>query len=225
VSPDLPANEPMRGAPAVCAASRLKEQTAGLHRQVERSGFQQRLLAGRLPRGCYVGWLEQMLHVYEVLERRLPARESSAPNPGPLSALTWHRSAALVRDLAALGSSGAGPPLRSTAALLAQLEAWAPSQLLGALYVVEGSTNGGRHIAPAVRRAFALEGSDGTGFLDPYGQMQRDAWLGFVTDLNALVRPHDIESTIAAACVTFEAMGSIGAQLLETVSSESASPA
>jgi heme oxygenase len=50
--------------------------------------------------------------------------------------------------------------------------------LLGALYVLEGSTNGGRFLARALRKSWGLD-KDGIAYFDPYGEEQPQKWASF----------------------------------------------
>lgn len=95
-------------------ADRLKHATARLHREAERSGFINDLLARRATRARYVLFLRNLLPVYEALEAAL---QSHAERHGPLQVLAnpaLYRSAAIVADLAQLQ----GPDWASTVALL-----------------------------------------------------------------------------------------------------------
>jgi heme oxygenase len=60
-----------------------------------------------------------------------------------------------------------------------------PRLLLAIHYVIEGSNNGAVFIAKAVKKAYNLEGTDGTYHLQPYGNAIRDKWKAFADSFNA----------------------------------------
>jgi heme oxygenase len=76
-------------------------------------------------------------------------------------------------------------------------------------YVLEGSTNGGIHIARALQRALPTAG---TSFLNPYGDTVRARWQTVRDALNTLpIDTHD--QIIAAATRTFDAITTLSEEL------------
>ena len=159
---------------------RLKEETWPLHQQAERANLEQDLVKGKLPREVYRDHLGQRYIIHKVLEARL--RDVRAQDP---------RVAAVVHDwqfheddaAADLKYYGGDPatvkPLPSTEKLIKEINAADPIAMLGHLYVYEGANNGARFIARALRGAWRLEGKEGTQYLDPYGEQQRERWAEF----------------------------------------------
>jgi heme oxygenase len=101
------------------------------------------------------------------------------------------RSPLLARDLEALGAPpAAGPkdPIRVTGV----------AEALGRLYVLEGSTLGGR----VIRREVAAAGGDmdGLSFLDPYGERTGERWRAF---LEVVAAETDVEALVAGAVAGF----------------------
>ena len=158
-----------------------------------------------------------MLVVHQALERAFADRHI----PARLAALmipqrqrTWD----LVRDLEHF-SSAAGASLAATAAFASRIDAWGSvggAELAGVLYVFEGSTNGGRHIARAVRRGYRLGDHGGAAFLDPYGEAQGERWVEFKEALDRAVDERDLPAVIAGAETAFDAVAAIGGELLAT---------
>lgn len=204
-------------APDLVIAGALRDHTAEHHKRAERSDFQRQFIAGRIPVTLYIGWLEQMLCVYRSLEAHL-MRPAGGRRYDGFSVQSWRRTPELERDLEHFGRPSVPPtPLPATQAFLDQIENWAASgapALLGVLYVLEGSTNGSRHIAKSLKKAYELGDGRGLAFMDPYGEMQPDRWREFKGALEGAVSSSDLPELIATAQETFEAVSAIGADLL-----------
>jgi heme oxygenase len=187
-------------------AAILKDQTSDLHTRAERHEIQRALVTGRIGRDGYRAYLGQMLHIHAALERALRAAAAAG---GPLASLVrdYHfREEQIRADLAFLGE-GEVEALPATAAFASWIgDKACPASLIGVLYVLEGSTNGGRYIARALRKSLALE-SGGTAFLDPHGEAQAERWTRFKTDLDSLgLSEQERAAALAAAQRTFEAI-------------------
>lgn len=111
-----------------------------------------------------------------------------ANHPG-LQFETRRRSAHLARDLVAVG--GSAPPARPIVVASA-------AEALGLMYVLEGSTLGGR----VIRKQVTARGQDMTGlsFLDPYGEAVGERWKSF---LAVLGDEPDTEALVAGAVAGF----------------------
>lgn len=123
---------------------------------------------------------------------------AAAPWLENLDGLDFHerrRTRRLDADLATLGLEAPGdhpdiPVVRSI------------SEALGLLYVLEGSTLGGR----VIRRSLEAQGSDmhGLSFLDPYGQQSGARWRGFLAVLDGAARtPENVEAAVRGAVAGF----------------------
>jgi heme oxygenase len=99
------------------------------------------------------------------------------------------RSAHLARDLAVVG--GAAPTARPIAVR-------GVAEALGLMYVLEGSTLGGR----VIRKQVAARGGDmaGLSFLDPYGERVGERWRSF---LSVLGDEPDTDALVAGALAGF----------------------
>lgn len=160
---------------------RLRSETSELHKAVEQNGFQQALVGGSLPRGAYEDYLAQLLLVHRALETPLRARMSEPPFNAVLAEYQFQEPY-LLEDLAYFGRDvSAIESLPKTADLIGEIQRCArrePIALLGYHYVLEGSNNGGKFIARAIRGAYRLE-DKGIRYLDPYGPEQRERWVAF----------------------------------------------
>lgn len=142
-------------------ARRLKEDTAALHREAERTPLMQALLSGRTTRLHYARLLQQLLPLYAGIEPRMDARTADADAP------VWLREAwppglarlpALQADLAALSPTPRAP-LPATQAYLDRLAVIdtldAPdARWLAHVYVRHlGDLSGGQMLHNALARA------------------------------------------------------------------------
>lgn len=170
----------------------LREGTREAHVQAERSPFMQRVLRGTVTREGYADLLRGLLQVYRALESELegaPAAIRALHPPG------LHRAPALEKDLAVFASEeplpgwqasaldgGPGPGRDGAAGGPSSLPA-AAGILAGRIRQVSGQENGGGLLSHAyvrylgdlsggqvlgrlVRKAFGLEGGEGTAFYD-----------------------------------------------------------
>lgn len=208
--------------PAIASSvvmARLKAETQDLHDAAESHRFQKALARGKISREDYTRWLGQMLLLHRALESALRSARSEPA------------IAAVVRDyqyqepylLADLEHSAVDPgsiePLPATAAIAARIDRAASEQplaLLGYHYVLEGSNNGSRFIARAVRRSLNLTPGRGDKYLDPYGDEQRALWAEFKADMGAVpFTPEQIQTLVDAAREMFDAISRISDDLLE----------
>ena len=128
-----------------------------------------------------------------LLERDLAFLGAPAPGPGPLNErepVDWE---AVVR----------GPAVADGHALTP--EAFAAA-FLGAMYVVEGSTLGGRFIAGHVEVALGLEPGAGDAYFRGHGEATGALWRELKSILAAVPEKH-APQLIAAAKRTFRAFG------------------
>jgi len=199
-------------------SERLKAETRADHTRAEKHPLMAAMVAGRIDRAGYARYLAQMLHVHLTLETQL-CRLAAEHGVFRLVVREHHmRTPDLLADLETLGQCVSGhPPLPATHLFRARIDglaADAPVSLLGTLYVLEGSTNGGRYIGPAVRRALGLfeaagKGS-GTEYLEPHGELQRDRWSLFKASLDVLsLSPADHDLIVAVASDAFRGVHDI----------------
>jgi heme oxygenase (biliverdin-IX-beta and delta-forming) len=133
----------------------------------------------------------------------LAAREAVASSGLDFDIEERVRSPALLADLKSLG-------LRSEA--IARLPLWAPTRsfgsvgaILGAFYVLEGSTLGGAHIARALRGVVGDDTGEGRHFFLGRGDRQSAMWRDFLERLEVLSEDQGQSvKAIEAAVVTFQ---------------------
>ena len=197
----------------------LKAATAEHHRRAEKHEFQQLMVRGALSRDAYAEWLGQMLLVHRGLEEHLTKLVASHPAVGAVFDDSRRKVPFLLDDLAFYQGRADSDPVPATSRFLQYLDSLAassPLSLLGALYVLEGSTNGARFIARRLRTAYDLP-ADGGGaaYVDPYGDAQPRRWQEFKDEMEQLALGEaDIRIITQAAQETFDAIGAVGGDLL-----------
>lgn len=185
----------------------LRESTLDLHRIAESHPAQGAILKGGAPFSLFLDQSSQMWLVQTAMDRTL-VEHRGAP---PLASLVkdYHlRATVLEADLVACGRDPALiSPLRATRNFLANLDRGHanPLILVGILYVLEGSTNGGRLIAKIVQRAYSRPDDLGMRWLDPHGSSLTERWRLFREGLADLKLDADQHAAvIRAARDTFE---------------------
>ncbi|MGH7242061.1 MAG: biliverdin-producing heme oxygenase [Phycisphaerales bacterium] len=173
-------------APTLSLADTLKTQTQAAHTAAERHEFQGRVLRGMLGTGGYAAQMGQYYLAHKALTGAL------------LKAGTDPRVASLLRpyhvypqlfeaDLKHFGIEPSGVrPLASTQRIVGEIESSDALGLIGFTYVAEGSTNGGKYIGQALRRALNAPEGEGLSSLDPHGEAQRERWHAFRGTLDQL---------------------------------------
>lgn len=205
----------------------LKESTREQHDAAEHGAFNEQLMKGRLPRESYVRSIEQFFLIHRALERRLRRLRGELPAFERVLREEQFQEPYLREDLQYFGIAiDAIAPLPATMRFIKHIETLAeqePIALLGVHYVFEGSNNGSRFIARAVRRAYNLADTGGTRYLDPYGDRQTETWQTFKEAMNAT--PFTPEQTLAivrAAGDTFMAVMALHRELYEQVEASAA---
>jgi heme oxygenase (biliverdin-IX-beta and delta-forming) len=170
----------------------LKQQTRAQHRQLEQLNG----LPGS--RRSYLAQLESFygfIAPWEVeLAAHVPKHDVTRRGRGKT---TW-----LVHDLRHFGYSD-----EAVAALprCTELPSTATrAEILGACYVVEGSTLGGQFISRHLESALGLSGGGGYRYFRSYGADVPARWQSFREELLRHSSPENDRAMIAAAGATFE---------------------
>ncbi|MEJ2482350.1 MAG: biliverdin-producing heme oxygenase [Gemmatimonadota bacterium] len=192
----------------------LRDATRELHKEAESRPLQRSMARGVLPRGAYAMYLGQLRHLHAALEEALDAALPSAPALAPLHTDERRRVPDLDRDLAAFGVDVPDVPvLPQTQRFIdrvRQIGTESPVALLGPLYVLEGSTNGGKFLARVLERSLQLENENGLAYMDPYGDDQPRMWASFKRIADEIpLSPEQSRAVTDAARRTFEAIAEI----------------
>jgi heme oxygenase len=171
--------------------SRLRAATADEHRRVERASP---LLRPDLSLGEYAGYLRAVLGYVAPLARALA---------GDAAARLAFRCRTLEGDLAAVAPAGAAMACDALPALPDR------AAILGCLYVVEGSTLGGRVLLPVLARRLGVGAEHGASFLAGYAVETDARWaeLCAAIDGHVAAAPADGDRVIASALDTFRTFG------------------
>lgn len=192
---------------------RLKAETGDLHSHAESRTLQKAIAAGEVDRAAFSAYLGQLYHVHNSLETALDGSRDVHPAIGALASKDRMRIPDLDRDLAFYGADRdqlpAGDAAQKFSQRVDETRNADPVALLGALYVLEGSTNGGRFLARALRKTWGLDG-DGLAYFDPYGDGQPQKWASFRREMEeAAFEAEQEEAIIEMAKTTFRAIAEV----------------
>lgn len=191
----------------------LKSATQELHDATEHGSFNKQLVLGQLPRKAFVELLGQFFIVHRELERHLRAATTERPDWQTIVRDYQYQEPYLREDLAYFGvDPDSVEAMPATTAFVARINQYAANDavgLLGVHYVFEGSNNGSKYIARALRKAYELT-DGGLRYFDPYGENQSAYWQAFKDAMNSVSWTPEEKATLKdAACAAFEATGAI----------------
>jgi heme oxygenase len=193
--PNVSSVSDFRGASAISA---LRRGTSAAHASLEQRVSVERVLESR---DTYAAFLARMLGVFAPLE---PVLEHALRSWPALELVGRRKTALLIDDLRALGVSGdtiAGLP-RCSIPLRDDEET-----ALGTLYVLEGTTLGGKIIAREAEARLALTPAHGASFHAAYGAAVGQRWRELVSVLEtAVATGRDPDRMVTAAQDTFAVM-------------------
>lgn len=213
----IPAPEaPRVDAPAATGsfAAALKSATTENHVRAERHPIQAAILSGQISREVYGRLVAQNRHVHEAMERGFDQASRGEPRLSAMFAAHHRRLANYDADLAVFGVAEEHraplPAAHAAAGWIGSLAASSPIALLGVLYVIEGSTNGGQFLSRILSKAFGSAANAGLSSLDPHGGHTRERWGAFRVGLDGLtLSTSECEAIIAAARETFDRIGAV----------------
>jgi heme oxygenase len=79
-------------------------------------------------------------------------------------------------------------------------------RVFGSMYVMEGSTLGGRFIAPHVATVLGLQSGSGNAYFDAYGLRTGSMWNAFRETASTYVPPEQFNEAVHAAVATFDGL-------------------
>lgn len=167
--------------------TRLKTDTRPRHQQTETLLYADKLLAGTLARSDYAQLLTIHYRFHQALETAIAGQARFFTD---YAADARRKTPWLVTDLDQAGVDLPAPEP-------GLFTDWTTYQLLGAMYVAEGSMLGGRVIAGALRRTPGLSGLTSR-FFGGYGEQTGPLWKHFGAWLTRRANSHD-EQIVEAA--------------------------
>jgi heme oxygenase len=174
------------GSPTIL--QRLRQETAQQHAALE---ARLPLLDGSLTRDAYRHLLGRFWGYYAPLEAcLLGVMQRHALD---FDYTVRQKTPLLERDLQALGVAAGSMPRCASLPALAEL-----AQLLGCLYVIEGSTLGGRLITQRLSGHLALRADSGGAFFSGYGAATAARWHEFGLFMTATALPLGRDAMIVA---------------------------
>lgn len=177
----------------------LKARTRTNHDAAESSPAMQAVVADDLDRAHYRDHLVRLLAFYDPTEAALadvPGLDRWLPDLGErLVKAGWLRE-----DLTALGPEQEAPS--------AYVPALALPDAFGVLYVIEGSTLGGRIIERQLGRSLGVTPDDGARFYHSYGDDRGPRWTAFKGALDAYgaEHPEAVDAVVRAASDTLDVL-------------------
>ena len=192
----LPAEAPGASWPSLHA--RLRHVTADLHRRSEAALALPTKLADL---SGYVSLLNILWRFHSGCEIALRRCRAELPT----SSLCLHKAEWIVEDLSCFDRLPSGDPI--------EIVVGGRCDMLGCLYVVEGSMLGGRYIGKQAARALGVSRRFGGRFFDGYGAGMTETWSAFIAGLNRIpALDPDADRVEAASCRVFEIFISAASQ-------------
>ena len=180
-------------------SERLRAETAEHHQAIENAKRFSRLGSDDFTQAEYIQILEKFYGFYQPLE------EAYRQHPEVIDALDYERRFKLPllrNDLLHLGHTDESlaqverctdlPPLQTKA------------QVLGCMYVMEGSTHGSQMIAKRLRQQLNLQ-DEGLSFYDGYGKETMSQWKAFKAYLDSALEQEG-DAIVSNASQTFNAL-------------------
>ena len=177
--------------------TRLRDATAPLHKQLN----QQPLLAALLGKELTLADYQQLLGTYYSLYHQLEVAIKLYISQQPIAFdyQPRYKTTLLLNDLSYWHITP--EPLRCQIDLP---EITSLGQLLGILYVLEGSTLGANFIAQHLKLSYGYTRSTGSDFFSGYGEQTQSHWQSFICYINSFSEQTDLATiAIASACLSF----------------------
>ena len=188
----------MQYSPTAPARIELRDATAAVHLRLHRVPVFAALAAGRLERDAYLALLGRLYGFHHPLE----AAVAQAGPPG-LKPSQWRRAHLLRSDMAALGHCDAA--IERLPRHPAPGGHWSPVRAMGWLYVIEGSTLGGRQLARQLDHLLPASDAAGRSFLLAGTDQNHVRWRDFCVVLDACgVDPAPRAEMVAGAIEAFD---------------------
>lgn len=191
--------EPARQPDGIMA--RLKQETLAQHQQTE---DEVDLMSDDFTLADYRDLLTRFYAFYRPYEEKM--RAAVKERPVGLDYGRRQNTPRIVTDLRALGMSDGEIAGLQVTDDLPRIDS--AERIYGSLYVIEGSTLGGRIIARHLKEKFGLDEQSGLAFFSGYGEETGPMWKDFGRAVSEFAaNGADEDEIIAAANETFEKIG------------------
>lgn len=188
------------------AMERLRAETREEHEATEATELSRAMLAGTVSREAYKAQLRAYHQVHHALERSLEAAAKESPAVRAVVSQAGKKTPALSDDLDRLADVVAtdSPALRTAVAALVRVVSQVDAAaLLGALYVLEGSSLGAMVLLPKLQQTLGLK-KDGLSYYRGHGAETGSRWGTFGQRMDeALASAASQDAAVATARATF----------------------
>lgn len=169
-------------------ANRLKEETIIAHQSLE--AMIVRKIKAATDKNDYAHLLSLFYGYYAPLESKIEQFIDTTYLPDIASR---RKAGWLLNDIATIRETGDLPLAKHLP------EITSAAQAIGALYVMEGSTLGGRHIAGMFHKILQTDGTEGFRFFNSYGADTGEYWKQFIARTNNFAEEHGHHDKIVQA--------------------------
>lgn len=179
----------------------LRSETRTHHESIERRLAITEAIKSRQQ---YLRLIERFYGFYVAIEEKLSAFEAELKSAG-IDLESRRKSSLLRRDLVSLEKDSGRAAGFERCSKLPELSTF--SQVLGCLYVLEGSTLGGQVISRHFQKTLGIAPEEGGRFFFGYGADTGKMWGILLEQINShgeLLKHHS--NVIKAACETFECL-------------------
>ncbi len=176
----------------------LREGSVSFHRRLDALPQMMRLLSPQLSIDQYLACLRGLQQAHVPLEQAIDVYLNSSNLPFDFAP---RRKAALIsRDITFYSPNEDLSPRRYPASPLIN----DPASLVGALYVIEGATLGGRMIAARLAKSIHARPAAGADFFNVYGDEVDLRWRELWAFFNVCLTEADAADALATACHCFQ---------------------
>ncbi|RYU93364.1 biliverdin-producing heme oxygenase [Emticicia agri] len=168
--------------------TQLRTQTSTLHSALEQTSLSVALLNEHVAQENYVAYLQKMREIVAFYEAEVfPALNDALPD------LQKREKLPLIdEDLSYLSSDISGLPIFSASGEQNSSVGYA----LGCMYVMEGSTLGGKVILKHISKTLGINPEQGGSYFDGYGDQTGQYWKTFLHILQEYSATHDCDDEI-----------------------------
>jgi len=187
--------------------SKIKGHIRSLHSEARRTEYVYTVLKNQLPPTSYVAHLRSLATVYSVVERLI--FENGFPPLMPFFTNYSPKLPLLMADLEALHSEQVPTILlaeslsKNMADEVIEHCSREPYALLGYIYTLDGSLNGGSIFKEHLIKIMALKSGNGIQYFSSYGYNYRDFWIDFMQKMEELLPQESHQTVMEGAANAF----------------------